>query len=124
MKKEPGVYSILVVDDEAELRKQIVSILKDKGYHVDEAGDGLEAAEKLAQKPYPLVLCDVRMPRMTGPEFLKHVSDQEYSTSVALITAHGNIRDAIEAIREGAFDYIEKPVNETLLLQLVEKAER
>ncbi len=118
------MYSILVVDDETELRKQLVSILTDRGYQVDEAADGMEAAEKLQTKVYPLVLCDVRMPRMTGLEFLKHVREQEYSTAVVLITAHGNIRDAIDAIREGAFDYIEKPVNETTLMQLVEKAER
>jgi two-component system response regulator AtoC len=84
----------------------------------------MEAAEMLAARPYPLVLCDVKMPRMTGQEFLKHVLEKEYSTSVALITAHGNIRDAIDAIRDGAFDYIEKPINEKQLLQLVEKAER
>ena len=101
------MYSILVVDDEAELRKQIVSILKDRGYEVDEAVDGLDAAEKLAQKPYPLVLCDVRMPRMTGQEFLKHVLDNEYSTAVALITAHGNIRDAIDATRRDRVDQVE-----------------
>lgn len=118
------MYSILVVDDEAELRKQVVSILTDKGYQVEEAGDGMEAAEKLATKQFPLVLCDVKMPRMDGLQFLKHVREQEYSTAVALITAHGNIRDAIEAIREGAFDYIEKPINENTLLSLVEKAER
>jgi len=118
------VYEILVVDDEIELRKHVVSILKEQGYAVDEAGDGVEAAEKLAVKSYPLVLCDVRMPRMTGLEFLRHVQEHQYSTSVALITAHGNVRDAIDAIREGAFDYIEKPVNEQVLLRLVEKAER
>lgn len=118
------MYPILVVDDEAELRKQVVSILRDHSYHVDESADGVEAAEMLEAKPYPLVLCDVRMPRMNGQEFLKHVLEKEYSTAVALITAHGNVRDAIDAIREGAFDYIEKPINETLLLQLVEKAER
>jgi two-component system, NtrC family, response regulator AtoC len=118
------VYAILVVDDEAELRKQVVSLLSDRGYEVAEAADGMEAAQKLAERTYPLVLCDVKMPRMTGLEFLKHVLENEYSTSVALITAHGSIRDAIEAIREGAFDYIEKPINEVPLLSLVEKAER
>jgi two-component system, NtrC family, response regulator AtoC len=118
------VYSILVVDDEAELRKQIVSILTNRGYVCDEAADGMEAAEKLAKNNYPLVLCDVQMPRMTGLEFVRFVRDREYSTAVALVTAHGNIRDAIEAIREGAFDYVEKPINEELLLKLVEKAER
>src|SRR5687767_2504734 len=99
-------------------------MLVDRGYEVDEASDGMEAAEKLAQKNYPLVLCDVKMPRMDGLQFLKHVRESEYSTTVALITAHGSIRDAIEAIREGAFDYIEKPINETVLLNLVDKAEK
>ena len=118
------MYTILVVDDEAELRRQVVTILKARGYEAEEAGDGMEAAEKLAKTTYPLVLCDVKMPRMDGLEFLKHVRENEYSTAVALITAHGNIRDAIAAIGEGAFDYIEKPINETLLMQVVEKAER
>lgn len=118
------MYSVLVVDDECELRKQVVSILSHRGYEVDEASDGVEALEKLQKKQYPLILCDVQMPRMTGLELLKHVQEKEYSSALALITAHGNIRDAIDAIRDGAFDYIEKPINETLLLQLVDKAEK
>ncbi|NBV51020.1 sigma-54-dependent Fis family transcriptional regulator [bacterium] len=118
------MYSILVVDDEQDLRKQIQSLLTLRGYQVEEAADGQEAAEKLAARPFPLVLCDVRMPRMDGLELLRHIKAREYSTTVALITAHGNIREAIEAIREGAFDYIEKPINETLLIELVQKAER
>ncbi|NBX76831.1 MAG: sigma-54-dependent Fis family transcriptional regulator [Proteobacteria bacterium] len=118
------MYSILVVDDEHDLRKHIVTLLSSRGYQVDEAADGMEAAEKLAQKQYPLVLCDVRMPRMNGIELLRHVQIKEYSSTVALITAHGNIREAIDAIREGAFDYIEKPINESILIELVQKAER
>ena len=118
------MYSILVVDDEHDLRKHIVTLLSSRGYQVDEAADGMEAAEKLAHKQYPLVLCDVRMPRMNGIELLRHVQIKEYSSTVALITAHGNIREAIDAIREGAFDYIEKPINESILVELVQKAER
>ncbi len=118
------MYSILVVDDEAELRRQLVSILSERGYTVDEAGDGIEALEKLAVKPYPLVLCDVRMPRMTGLDLVRQIQIKEYSSAVALITAHGNVREAIEAIREGAFDYIEKPIDEEKILELVKKAER
>jgi two-component system, NtrC family, response regulator AtoC len=118
------MYQILVVDDETELRKQIVTILNDRGYKADEAANGLEAAEKMATGNFPLVLCDVRMPGMDGLQFLQHVQEKEYSTAVALITAHGNIRDAIAAIRDGAFDYIEKPINEDLLMKVVEKAER
>jgi len=118
------VYSILVVDDEAELRHQVVTILKERGYKVDEASDGVEALEKLTTGSYALVLCDVMMPRMTGLDLVRQVRIREMSTAVALITAHGNVRDAIEAIREGAFDYVEKPIDEEILLALVRKAER
>lgn len=119
-----SVYAILVVDDEAELRKQLQTLLGSRGYQVDQAADGMEAAERMAKTNYPLVLCDVRMPRMDGLDFLKHVREQEYSSAVILLTAHGNVRDAVSAMREGAFDYIEKPVDEKILLQTVEKAER
>jgi two-component system, NtrC family, response regulator AtoC len=118
------VYSILIVDDEEELRKQLVSTLTERGYDVDSAADGLEAADKLTRKSYPLILCDVRMPRMDGHQLLLHVREKEYSTAVALITAHGSIQDAIAAIKDGAFDYLEKPVRTEALMALVEKAER
>lgn len=118
------MYSILVVDDEHDLRRHIMTILSSRGYHVDEAQDGLEAAEKLAQAAYPLVLCDVRMPRMDGLQLLRHIQHKEYASTLALITAHGNIREAIEAIRDGAFDYVEKPINESTLVDLVQRAEK
>ena len=118
------MYSILVVDDEEALRNQVICLLQERGYQVEGAADGMEAAQKLAQSPYALVLCDVKMPRMDGLEFLKHVHDHEYSTTVALLTAHANVKDAVVAMREGAFDYIEKPVNENTLFELVSKAER
>ena len=117
------MYSILVVDDEVELRRQIVSSLTSKGYHVDEASDGLEALRMLSHKLYPLILCDVKMPNLDGLELLKQIQDQQYQTALILLTAHGNIRDAISAIREGAFDYIEKPIQEQAILKVVEKAE-
>jgi DNA-binding NtrC family response regulator len=116
------VYRILVVDDEAALRRQVAAMLRAKGYEVDEAADGVEALEALHRQEHALVLCDVQMPRMDGLELLKHVRERQYSTAVALITAHGNIRDAIAAVRDGAFDYIEKPVQEAKLLCVVEKA--
>lgn len=118
------MYSILVVDDEKDLRTQIVSLLSSRGYQVEEAKDGREAADLLARKSYPLILCDVRMPHMDGLDLLRHVQVKEYSSTLALITAHGNIREAISAIRQGAFDYIEKPINEATLVELVQKAER
>lgn len=119
-----NVYSILVVDDEQELRQQLVQILTDRGYQVDEAANGVEALDRLARQAYPLVLCDVKMPEMDGLQFLQQVREAQYSTAVVLLTAHGNIRDAINAIRDGAFDYVEKPIDEGLVMRVVEKAER
>jgi DNA-binding NtrC family response regulator len=118
------MYSILVVDDEEALRKQVVSLLGSHGYHVAEASDGMEAAQILAHSPFALVLCDVRMPRMSGLELLTHLRDHEISTTVALLTAHANVKDAVDAMREGAFDYVEKPINEKTLLDLVSKAKK
>jgi len=118
------VYSILVVDDEEALRKQVVSLLSSYGYKVDEAQDGMVAAQKLSKESFPLVLCDVKMPNLSGLELLKHIREREYSTTVALITAHANVKDAVLAMREGAFDYIEKPVKESTLLEIVAKAKK
>ncbi len=118
------MYSILVVDDAEELRLQLARTLETLGYQVAQAPDGKEALELLDKRDFPLVLCDVRMPRMDGLEFLSQVRQRELSTAVVLLTAHGSIRDAVNAIRDGAFDYLEKPVDEKSLLRVVEKAER
>ncbi len=118
------MYAILVVDDEKELRQQLVKALTDQGYEVREASNGVEALQALSEREYPLVLCDVKMPEMDGLQFLQQAREKFVSTAVVLITAHGNIRDAIEAIRDGAFDYVEKPVDEKQLKQVVLKAER
>ena len=118
------MYSVLVVDDENELRKQIVSLLSERGYEVEQCENGAEALERLRARNFSLVLCDVKMPEMDGLAFLRAVKGNEIPTTVALITAHGNVRDAVAAIKDGAFDYIEKPINEPQLVSLVEKAER
>lgn len=118
------MFSILVVDDQKELRDQITCLLRSRGFEVEESVDGRDAAEKLKVKEFALVLCDVQMPNMSGIDLLKHIRQAEYSTVIALITAHGNVRDAVEAIQEGAFDYVEKPIDETKLMQMVEKAQR
>jgi len=122
--RRADLYPILVVDDEKTLREQWVAKLAAEGYAVDQAKDGLEAVQKLTEKAYPLLLCDVHMPEMDGHQVLEFIQSKELSTAVVLITAHGSIRNAIEAIRLGAFDYIEKPIREAQLIQIVQKAER
>ena len=116
----------LIVDDEAELRKSVISILKTSlpnfQFHIDEAADGVEALEKYKAGTWDLVLMDVRMPRMSGLEALRAIKSHDPRTFVMLMTAHANIQDAIQAVKEGAYDYIEKPVQPEKLIEVVTRA--
>ncbi len=114
--------NVLIADDEPELRAGIKSQLSPRGFNIDEAVDGGQAWSKLQQKKYDLVLLDVRMPVMDGLEVLKKIRAHRPFSTVAVITAHANLKDAVEAIRDGAFDYIEKPLQADKLDKLVDKA--
>ena len=118
--------SVLIVDDEVELRRSVVSILHkalpDFQYAIDEADTGIGAIEAVRKKTYDLILMDVRMPGLTGLEALEKIKELEPRTFVVIMTAHSNLQDAITAIREGAYDYIEKPVNPERLSQIVKKS--
>lgn len=113
---------ILVVDDEPELRKSVISVLRTRDYQIDEAGDGLRALDKIKSSFYNLVILDVRMPGMDGLTVLKKIKEEYPEIIVVILTAHANIRDAIEAIKEGAYNYLEKPIDQEGILQLVDKA--
>jgi len=113
---------ILIADDEPEIRSGIASALLLKGCQVREASDGLQALEMLSQYDFDLVLLDVRMPQLNGLETLKQIKASKSLTAVAIITAHANLSDAVKAIQDGAFDYIEKPLQTGKLEELVEKA--
>jgi DNA-binding NtrC family response regulator len=116
----------LIVDDEAELRKSVISILKSAmpeiEFTIEEAGTGLEALEKVKQHQYDLVLMDVKMPEMNGIEALTAIKEHDPRTFVVLMTAHSNLHDAVAAIKEGAYDYVEKPVQPEMLTQIVRKS--
>ncbi|MES2963261.1 MAG: sigma-54 dependent transcriptional regulator [Bdellovibrionota bacterium] len=118
--------SALIVDDEAELRKSVISILRTSipGYEFDisEAADGREALEKYKSGDWDLVLMDVRMPEMNGIDALKAIKDHDPRTFVVLMTAHSNVQDAIAAVKEGAYDYLEKPVQPQRLTEIVRRA--
>ena len=116
----------LIVDDEAELRKSVISILKTSvpnfKFHIDEAGDGAEALAKYKSGNWDLVLMDVRMPNMDGLEALRAIKEHDPRTFVVLMTAHANVQDAIAAVKEGAYDYLEKPVHPEKLVEIVTRA--
>lgn len=116
----------LIVDDETELRKSVVSILKNTNLQIDfeieEAGNGREALEKVKSHPFDLILMDVRMPEMNGLEALKEIKEHDPRTFVVIMTAHSNLNDAVIAIKEGAYDYVEKPVSPEKLTDIVRKS--
>ncbi|MEK7356366.1 MAG: sigma-54 dependent transcriptional regulator [Bdellovibrionota bacterium] len=118
--------SALIVDDEAELRKSVISILRtsipDFEFDIAEAADGKEAFEKYKSGDWDLVLMDVRMPEMNGIDALKAIKDHDPRTFVVLMTAHSNVQDAIAAVKEGAYDYLEKPVQPQKLTEIVRRA--
>lgn len=116
----------LIVDDEAELRKSVISILQsalpDVEFLIEEATTGKEALEKVKIKAWDLVLMDVKMPEMNGLEALAAIKEHDPRTFVVLMTAHSNLQDAVTAIKDGAYDYVEKPVNPHRLTEIVRKS--
>jgi len=114
--------SILVVDDEVVFRDSVCEILSGEGYHVQVADDGLAAIEAMRRNHYDLVLLDIRMPGMTGIEVLQVIEEIAPDTKVILLTAHGTVETAIEALRHGAHDYILKPASSHSILSSVARA--
>lgn len=114
----------LVVDDEAELRNSLKQILPSSFPHIDfqfsEANDGEDALEKIKTHRFDLVLMDVKMPRMDGMTALKAIKAYDPRIFVVIMTAHGNYADAVEAIKEGAFDYFQKPVQKESLFKAID----
>ncbi len=114
--------SILVVDDEAEMRAAIKEALGRRGYPVDTAEDGSEAVRKISTASYSMVISDMKMPGLGGMEVLKEVKKASAHIPVLLITAFGTIEKAVEAVKEGAVDFILKPFSLESLEETVEKA--
>jgi DNA-binding NtrC family response regulator len=121
-----NTLNALIVDDEAELRRSVISVLQTAipnfTFRIDEASNGREALEKYKTGDWDLVLMDVRMPEMNGIEALRAIKEHDPRTFVVLMTAHSNIQDAIAAVKEGAYDYMEKPVQPERLIEIVRRA--
>ncbi len=107
---------ILVVDDEVAIRETLEQILGYEGYHVMKAGSGPEALQMIAAGQPDLVLLDIKMPGMDGFEVQQKIKDQGLDVPVIVISGHGNIETAVEAVRKGAYDFLEKPLDRSRLL--------
>ncbi|MEQ8330237.1 MAG: sigma-54 dependent transcriptional regulator [Longimicrobiales bacterium] len=114
---------ILIIDDDQGLRKSLTLILSDAGYDVVVADDGMVGLETAAQEKPDLILCDVRMPKLGGIEFLKQYRDGGGDALVLVMTAYGSLDLAVEAMKEGAYDYLPKPFGADEVLLTVRKAE-
>ncbi|MFO7863543.1 MAG: sigma-54 dependent transcriptional regulator [Salinivirgaceae bacterium] len=113
---------ILVIDDEESIRNTLQEILEYEKYSVDLAADGAEAMEQLKKNQYNVILCDIKMPNMDGIEVLERAIRLQPTAPVIMISGHGNIDTAVDAIKKGAYDFIEKPLDLNRLLITIKNA--
>ena len=113
---------ILIIDDEKAIRKTLSEILSFEGYKIDEASDGEEGLKKFKDKNYDVVLCDIKMPKIDGIEFLQKAGEANPDIPIIMISGHGNIETAVEAVKTGAYDYISKPPDLNRLLITIRNA--
>ena len=114
--------NILVIDDEKAIRKALTEILTFEGFVVDEAVDGAEGAKKIKENNYDCILCDIKMPKMDGMEVLQFAREERPDVPFIVISGHGNIETAVDAVKKGAYDYISKPPDLNRLLITVRNA--
>lgn len=108
--------TILVIDDEKAIRKALNEILTFEGFTVDEAADGAEGVKKIRENNYDCILCDIKMPKMDGMEVLQIAKQEKPDIPFIVISGHGSIETAVDAVKKGAYDYISKPPDLNRLL--------
>lgn len=115
-------FSILIADDEKNIREGLGKALEMEGYEVLLAEDGQEAFDRVGDEEVDLVIADLKMPRMSGEELLRRMVDMHPTVPVIILTGHGTIESAVQAMRSGAFDFVTKPVNLDRFSLLVRRA--
>ncbi|TSJ42004.1 sigma-54-dependent transcriptional regulator [Fluviicola chungangensis] len=113
---------ILIIDDERAIRRALREILEFEDFQVDEAENGAEGLEKAKNTLYDIIFCDIKMPQMDGMEVLDALIAQKIDSPVIMISGHGNIETAVDAIKKGAFDFIEKPLDLNRILVTIRNA--
>ena len=117
---------ILVVDDIADVRESLQDLLQIgvQDAEVDAAEDGVRALELLAERPYALVITDLRMPKASGMRLLREVKERQLGCAVVVVTGNGTVKEAVEAMRLGAYDFLTKPVDPQQLVLMVDRVLR
>jgi len=114
--------TILIIDDEKAIRKTLTEILSFEGYKIEEAADGEEGLKKFREKAFDVVLCDIKMPKIDGLDFLQRAVEVNPDVPIIMISGHGNIETAVEAVKKGAYDFIQKPPDLNRLLITIRNA--
>jgi len=120
--KDNKASHVLVVDDHASAREAVADVLRQAAYEVSTCASATEALGRLAQQPIDVVVTDLQMPGMDGLEFIREIDRRRLAVEVVMITAHASVASAVEAMRYGAFDYIEKPFDVVELERCVAQA--
>ena len=113
---------ILIIDDQKPIRNALREILEYEKYVVDDASDGLMGLKMIKSHKYDLVFCDIKMPQLDGIELLKKISEIRFSNPIIMISGHGDIETAVQTLKLGAYDYIEKPLDLNRVLSSVKNA--
>ena len=113
---------ILIVDDERAIRNSLKEILSDEGHEVDTAEDGVAGLEAARKERYDVIFCDIKMPNMDGTELLGKLADEGIESPMVMISGHGDIETAVDCIKKGAFDFIQKPLDLNRILITVKNA--
>ncbi len=113
---------ILIIDDERSIRNSLREILADEGYDVDVAEDGAQGCAMVDKEKYSVIFCDIKMPGMDGMEVLDKMTEMGVDAAIVMISGHGDIDTAVECIKKGAFDFIQKPLDLNRILITIKNA--
>ena len=113
---------ILIIDDERPIRSTLKEILEYEKFKVDEAEDGPVGLDLIRKNEYDIILCDIKMPKMDGMEVLETIQKEGFETPVVMISGHGNIETAVESLKNGAYDFIQKPLDLNRILVTIRNA--
>lgn len=111
LRKALNMSKILIVDDEAAIRSALKEVLEYEGFTISEAPDGETALKMVLKESFDLIFCDIKMPKLDGLDFLSELKKEDIQVPVVMITGHGTIDTAVEAIKRGAYDFIQKPLD-------------